>query len=69
MTQQSRDLATDLKMIRLAKGLSIYRAAKAAGISTGTLWNLENRSGTFTMDTFLALLDVYGLKMTIAEDK
>lgn len=59
------NISERLKMLRLAKGMTLQNAADALGRSRGNISNIETGRTTPTLDTISRLCAVYGYKVAI----
>lgn len=61
LTVRGRRLIKEVKRLRIERELSAKRAAAQLGIGESTLWRIESGKARLSMDTLLAMLDLYGV--------
>lgn len=58
-TVRARRLMKEMRQLRAAAGLSTKRASALAGVSEATLWRMETGKTKVSVETLIALLDLY----------
>jgi y4mF family transcriptional regulator len=66
VTETHERLAQDLKKAREEAGLTQDQLADLASISTRPIYIFESGKGSLRLETYLKLLDVLGLELSVA---